>query len=96
MDQAGSQRESIDIADNRLNGCERTTTINLHVGQTYVDYPKMHNFDVAHALKTVKSPHRARFMKCTTYVGPLPPLRCILYAPTVIQPKRILLDGEIN
>ena len=36
MDQAGPQMESIDIADNRLSGCERTTTTALHVGQTYI------------------------------------------------------------
>ena len=56
----------------------------------------MHNFDVPHASKTVNAPHRARFMKRTTYDGPLPPSS--LYAPAVIyvQPKRILIDGEIN
>ena len=54
MDQAGPQMESIDIADNRLSGCERTTTTTLHVGQTYIWWiPKMHNFDVPHASKTV-------------------------------------------
>ena len=54
MDQAGPQMESIDIADNRLSGCERTTTTTLHVGQTYICWiPKMHNFDVPHASKTV-------------------------------------------
>ena len=47
----------------------------------------MHNFDVPHASKIVDPPHKARFMKRTTYDGPLPPLRCILYAPTIIQPK---------
>src|SRR5215216_4084361 len=36
MDQAGPQMESIDIADNRLSGCEWTTTTALHVGQTYI------------------------------------------------------------
>ena len=36
MDQAGPQMESIDIADNHLSGCERTTTTALHVGQTYI------------------------------------------------------------
>ena len=40
MDQAGPQMESIDIIDILLSGCERTTTIALHVGQTYVEYPK--------------------------------------------------------
>ena len=40
MDQAGPQMESIDIADNHMIGCERKTTIALHVGQTYVEYPK--------------------------------------------------------
>lgn len=40
MDQAGPQMESIDIADNRLSRCERTTTIALHLGQTYVEYLK--------------------------------------------------------
>ena len=40
MDQAGPQMESIDIADSHLSGSERTTTIALHVGQTYVEYEK--------------------------------------------------------
>ena len=35
-DQAGPQMESIDIADNRLSGCERITTTALHVVQTYI------------------------------------------------------------
>ena len=38
MDQAGPQMESIDIDDNRLSGWEKTTTIALQVGQTYVEY----------------------------------------------------------
>ncbi len=29
-------KSSDDIADNRLSGCERTTTTTLHVGQTYI------------------------------------------------------------
>ena len=36
MDQAGPQMEIIDIANNRLSGCEMTTTTTLHVGQTYI------------------------------------------------------------
>ena len=58
----------------------------------------MHNFDVPHASKTVNhAPTQSEVhIKRTTYDGPLPPSS--LYAPAVIyvQPKRILIDGEIN
>ena len=33
---SGPQMESMDIADNHLSGCERTTTTALQVGQTYM------------------------------------------------------------
>ena len=60
----------------------------------------MHNFDVPHASKTVNhAPHRARFISSVLHMMvPFPPLHRILYAPAVIyvQPKRILIDGEIN
>ena len=60
----------------------------------------MHNFDVPHASKTVNhAPTQSEVhIKRTTYDGPLRPLHRILYAPAVIyvQPKRILIDGEIN
>ena len=63
-------------ADNRLSECERTTTTALHVGQTYICWiPKMHNFDVPHASKTVNhAPTQSEVhIKRTTYDGPLPP-----------------------
>jgi len=89
LDQASPQMESIDIADNRLSGCERTTTIALHVGQTYVEYLKCTTLMCHMPQKPyTMHPQRARFMKRTTYDGPLPPLRRILYAPTIIQPKK--------
>ena len=87
MDQAGPQMESTDITDNCLSGCERTTTIALHVGQTYICWiPKMHNFDVPHASKTVNHAPTQSEVHEAYYIwwSPPPPLRHILYTPTVI------------
>ena len=64
--------------DNNVRECPNTTTACMHVSQTYVwrccvmfEYP-MHNFDVAPALETVKSPNGARFMMHSVLVSPVP------------------------
>ena len=61
----------------------------------------MHNFDVPHASKTVNhAPTQSEVHQAYVLhmMVPFPPLHRILYAPAVIyvQPKRILIDGEIN
>ena len=60
----------------------------------------MHNFDVPHASKTVNhAPTQSEVhIKGTTYDGPLPPSspHTICSYRNTYNPKRILIDGEIN